>query len=252
MTQVKFKVEQLDFYYGQFQALKNINMEIEENLVTAFIGPSGCGKSTFLKTLNRMQDLVPGARVEGTIELDGEDIYHRQYDVNQLRKRVGMVFQQPNPFPKSIYDNIAYGPRTHGIKDKTQLDQIVEESLKGAAIWDMVKDKLHQNATALSGGQQQRICIARAIANNPDVLLMDEPTSALDPISTNKIEELIYELKSRYTVVIVTHNMQQAARISDKTAFFLSGEVIEFGETEQIFGFPVDKRTDDYISGRFG
>lgn len=252
MTQVKFKVEQLDFYYGQFQALKNINMEIEGNLVTAFIGPSGCGKSTFLKTLNRMQDLVPGARVEGTIELDGENIYHRHYDVNQLRKRVGMVFQQPNPFPKSIYDNIAYGPRTHGIKDKAQLDQIVEESLKGAAIWDMVKDKLHQNATALSGGQQQRICIARAIANNPDVLLMDEPTSALDPISTNKIEELIYELKSRYTVVIVTHNMQQAARISDKTAFFLSGEVIEFGETEQIFGFPVDKRTDDYISGRFG
>lgn len=252
MSNVKFNIKNLNFYYGDFQALKTIDMEIEEHLVTAFIGPSGCGKSTFLKTLNRMQDLVSNTRVEGKILLDGQDIYDRNYDVNQLRKRVGMVFQQPNPFPKSIYDNIAYGPRTHGIKDSSILDQIVEESLKGAAIWDMVKDKLHQNATALSGGQQQRICIARAIANNPEVLLMDEPTSALDPISTNKIEELIYELKNKYTVVIVTHNMQQAARISDKTAFFLNGEVIEFAETEQIFGFPVDQRTDDYISGRFG
>lgn len=252
MSQMKFNVQNMNFYYGDFQALKEINMKITENLVTAFIGPSGCGKSTFLKTLNRMQDLVSGTRVEGLIELDGKNIYDRSYDVNLLRKRVGMVFQQPNPFPKSIYDNIAYGPRTHGIKDSEQLDQIVEESLKGAAIWDTVKDKLHQNATALSGGQQQRICIARAIANNPEVLLMDEPTSALDPISTNKIEDLIHQLKEKYTVVIVTHNMQQAARISDKTAFFLSGEVIEFGDTEEIFSFPQDSRTDDYISGRFG
>ncbi|MGY3814410.1 phosphate ABC transporter ATP-binding protein PstB [Globicatella sulfidifaciens] len=252
MAKVKFDIQNLDFYYGDFQALHNIDMKIEEKLVTAFIGPSGCGKSTFLKILNRMQDLVPGTKVDGLVTLDGQDIYNRNYNVNELRKRVGMVFQQPNPFPKSIYDNIAYGPRTHGIKDSAQLDQIVEESLKGAAIWDTVKDKLHQNATALSGGQQQRICIARAIANNPEVLLMDEPTSALDPISTNKIEELVHELKEKYTVVIVTHNMQQAARISDKTAFFLNGEVIEFGGTEQIFGFPVDKRTDDYISGRFG
>lgn len=252
MAKVKFDVQNLDFYYGDFQALKNINMKIEENLVTAFIGPSGCGKSTFLKILNRMQDLEPTSKVDGLVTLDGQDIYDRNYNVNELRKRVGMVFQQPNPFPKSIYDNIAYGPRTHGIKDSAQLDQIVEESLRGAAIWDTVKDKLHQNATALSGGQQQRICIARAIANGPEVLLMDEPTSALDPISTNKIEELIHELKAKYTVAIVTHNMQQAGRISDKTAFFLNGEVIEFGDTEQIFGFPVDKRTDDYISGRFG
>lgn len=252
MAKVKFDIQNLDFYYGNFQALHNIDMKIEEKLVTAFIGPSGCGKSTFLKILNRMQDLVPGTKVDGLVTLDGQDIYNRNYNVNELRKRVGMVFQQPNPFPKSIYDNIAYGPRTHGIKDSAQLDQIVEESLKGAAIWDTVKDKLHQNATALSGGQQQRICIARAIANNPEVLLMDEPTSALDPISTNRIEELVHELKEKYTVVIVTHNMQQAARISDKTAFFLNGEVIEFGDTEQIFGFPVDKRTDDYISGRFG
>lgn len=252
MAKVKFDIQNLDFYYGEFQALHNIDMKIEEKLATAFIGPSGCGKSTFLKILNRMQDLVPETKVDGLVTLDGQDIYNRNYNVNELRKRVGMVFQQPNPFPKSIYDNIAYGPRTHGIKDSAQLDQIVEESLKGAAIWDTVKDKLHQNATALSGGQQQRICIARAIANNPEVLLMDEPTSALDPISTNKIEELVHELKEKYTVVIVTHNMQQAARISDKTAFFLNGEVIEFGDTEQIFGFPVDKRTDDYISGRFG
>ena len=227
-------------------------MEIEENLVTAFIGPSGCGKSTFLKTLNRMQDLVPGAKVDGLIELDGEDIYQKNYDVNVLRRRVGMVFQHPNPFPKSIYDNIAYGPRTHGIKDSKELDQIVEESLRGAAIWDEVKDKLDRKATDISGGQQQRICIARAIANNPEVLLMDEPTSALDPISTNKIEELVHDLKDKYTVVIVTHNMQQAARISDKTAFFLTGEVVEFDETEKIFSNPVDQRTNDYISGRFG
>ena len=252
MSNTKFLIENLDFYYGNFKALHNINMNIESNLVTAFIGPSGCGKSTFLKTLNRMQDLVPGTKVDGRILLDGQDIYDRTTDVNLLRKKVGMVFQQPNPFPKSIYDNIAYGPRTHGVKDKTTLDQIVEESLRGAAIWDTVKDKLNQNAKDLSGGQQQRICIARAIANQPEVLLMDEPTSALDPISTNKIEDLVQELKEKYTVVIVTHNMQQAARISDKTAFFLNGEVIEFGQTEQIFGFPVDKRTDDYISGRFG
>ncbi|MGX7106225.1 phosphate ABC transporter ATP-binding protein PstB [Hutsoniella sourekii] len=249
---LKFEIKDLDFYYGDFQALKNINMNIEENLVTAFIGPSGCGKSTFIKTLNRMQDLVPSARVDGSIRLDGEDIYASGYDVNLLRKRVGMVFQHPNPFPKSIYDNIAYGPRTHGITDKAQLDQIVEESLQGAAIWNEVKDKLNRNATEISGGQQQRICIARAIANNPEILLMDEPTSALDPISTGKIEELVSELKEKYTVVMVTHNMQQAARISDKTAFFLTGEVIEFDDTETIFSNPRDQRTNDYISGRFG
>ncbi|MBG9982907.1 phosphate ABC transporter ATP-binding protein [Aerococcaceae bacterium DSM 111020] len=248
----KFNIKDLDFYYGDFQALKNINMEIEENVVTAFIGPSGCGKSTFLKILNRMQDLVSYARVDGLVELDGEDIFQKEYDVNLLRKRVGMVFQHPNPFPKSIYDNIAYGPRTHGITDSSQLDQIVEESLRGAAIWEEVKDKLDQKATSLSGGQQQRICIARAIANDPEVLLMDEPTSALDPISTNKIEELIHELKEKYTVIIVTHNMQQAARISDKTAFFLNGEVIEFDKTETIFSNPKNQQTMDYVSGRFG
>ena len=248
----KIHVKNLDFYYGDFQALKNINMDIQEGEVTAFIGPSGCGKSTFLKTLNRMQDLVPGTRVDGLVELDGKDIYSSNYDVNLLRKRVGMVFQQPNPFPKSIYDNVAYGPRTHGIKDSKELDRIIEESLKGAAVWNDVKDKLHQNATSLSGGQQQRVCIARAIANAPEVLLMDEPTSALDPISTNKIEDLIYDLKDKYTVVIVTHNMQQAARISDKTAFFLSGDLIEFDQTETIFSIPKDERTNDYISGRFG
>ena len=253
MTQpYKFNVTNLNRYYGDFHALKNVNMQLEDKVVTSFIGPSGCGKSTFLKTLNRMQDLVPSARVEGLIELDGKNIYSKNYDVTQLRKQVGMVFQQPNPFPKSIYDNIAYGPRTHGIKDSQVLDEIVENSLKGAAIWDMVKDKLHSNATELSGGQQQRICIARAIANDPEVLLMDEPTSALDPISTNKIEDLIQELKDRYAIVIVTHNMQQAARISDKTAFFLSGEVVEFGDTAQIFTDPHDQRTNDYISGRFG
>lgn len=251
-SNTKIHVQQLDFYYGDFQALKNINMDIQEGEVTAFIGPSGCGKSTFLKTLNRMQDLVKGTRVEGLIQLDGQDIYAPDYDVNLLRKRVGMVFQQPNPFPKSIYDNVAYGPRTHGIKDNAQLDAIVEESLKDAAVWNDVKDKLHQNATSLSGGQQQRVCIARAIANEPEVLLMDEPTSALDPISTNKIEDLIEELKHKYTVVIVTHNMQQAARISDKTAFFLSGNLIEFDRTEKIFSLPKDERTNDYISGRFG
>ena len=252
MSNVKFHVKNLDFYYGDFQGLKDINMDIEEKLVTAFIGPSGCGKSTFLKTLNRMQDLEPSARVDGLIALDGEDIYGRNYDVNLLRKRVGMVFQHPNPFPKSIYDNIAYGPRTHGLTDKSKLDQIVEESLRGAAIWDEVKDKLDSRATDFSGGQQQRICIARAIANDPEVLLMDEPTSALDPISTNKIEDLVFELKEKYTVIIVTHNMQQAARISDKTAFFLTGEVIEFDDTEAIFSNPQDQRTNDYISGRFG
>lgn len=251
-SNVKFHIKDLDFYYGDFKALKNINMDIEEGLVTAFIGPSGCGKSTFIKTLNRMQDLISYARVDGLISLDGEDIYKKDYDVNLLRKNVGMVFQHPNPFPKSIYDNIAYGPRTHGIKDKSTLDQIVEESLRDAAIWDEVKDKLDSYATEVSGGQQQRICIARAIANQPQVLLMDEPTSALDPISTGKIEDLIAELKEKYTVVIVTHNMQQAARISDKTAFFLTGEVIEFDDTEKIFSTPADQRTDDYISGRFG
>ncbi len=248
----KFEIKDLDFFYGDFQALHKINMDIEEKLVTALIGPSGCGKSTFLKILNRMQDLIPGTRVEGDVLLDGQDIFQKGYDVNQLRKQVGMVFQHPNPFPKSIYDNIAYGPRTHGIKDSTELDRIVEESLKSAAIWDEVKDKLDKPATAVSGGQQQRICIARAIANQPEVLLMDEPTSALDPISTGKIEELIEELKKTYTVVIVTHNMQQAARISDKTAFFLTGEMIEFDDTEIIFTNPTDQRTDDYISGRFG
>ncbi|MGX7109180.1 phosphate ABC transporter ATP-binding protein PstB [Facklamia miroungae] len=248
----KFSVQNLDFYYSDFHALKNIDMEIEENLVTALIGPSGCGKSTFLKILNRMQDLTPGTRVDGKVALDGIDIYDKRMDVNDLRKRVGMVFQQPNPFPKSIYDNIAYGPRTHGIKDKAQLDQIVEESLKGAAIWNEVKDKLHQNATAVSGGQQQRICIARAIANQPEVILMDEPTSALDPISTNKIEDLVSELKKKYTVIIVTHNMQQAGRISDKTAFFYEGVVVEFDETEKIFSNPANDQTQDYISGRFG
>lgn len=251
-NKAKFLIKDLDFYYGDFQALKDINMTIEENLVTAFIGPSGCGKSTFLKILNRMQDLTPGTKVNGTVELDGMNIYDKRMDVNDLRKRVGMVFQQPNPFPKSIYDNIAYGPRTHGVKDKTKLDQIVEESLRGAAIWDEVKDKLDQNATAISGGQQQRICIARAIANEPEVILMDEPTSALDPLSTNKIEDLVHELKEKYTVIIVTHNMQQAARISDKTAFFYQGVVVEFDQTETIFTNPAYERTQDYISGRFG
>ena len=248
---VKIAIKNLNLYYGAFHALHGINLDIERGKITAFIGPSGCGKSTLLKTLNRMNDLIPDCRVEGSITLDGEDIYGSM-DVNLLRKRVGMVFQKPNPFPMSIYDNIAYGPRTHGIKNKSQLDDIVEQSLRGAAIWDEVKDRLKKSALGLSGGQQQRICIARALAVEPDVLLMDEATSALDPISTSKIEDLAAELKSQYTVVMVTHNMQQAARISDNTAFFLLGELVEFGKTEQLFSTPADKRTEDYITGRFG
>lgn len=242
----------MNLFYSDFQALKNINMEIEANEVTAFIGPSGCGKSTLLKSLNRMNDLVEGCKITGDIRIDGEDIFTNNYDVNLLRKNVGMVFQKPNPFPMSIYDNIAYGPRTHGIKSKSQLDEIVERSLRDAAIWDEVKNDLKKNALRISGGQQQRICIARALAVNPEVLLMDEPTSALDPISTAKIEDLVQDLKKDYTIVIVTHNMQQATRISDKTAFFLVGEVIEFGKTEELFSLPKDKRTEDYITGRFG
>ena len=249
----KIKVENLNLYYGDFHALKDINMKIEENLITAFIGPSGCGKSTFLKTLNRMNDLVENCRIKGSVLLDGQDIYKNgNIDVNLLRKRVGMVFQKPNPFPMSIYDNITYGPRTHGIKSKAKLDEIVERSLKNAAIWDEVKDRLKKNALELSGGQQQRICIARALAVEPEVLLLDEPTSALDPISTLKIEDLVVELKKNYTIVMVTHNMQQAVRVSDKTAFFLSGEVIEYNNTEEMFSNPKDKRTEDYITGRFG
>ncbi|MDK2780636.1 MAG: phosphate transport system ATP-binding protein [Trichococcus sp.] len=248
----KISIKDMNLWYTDFQALKNINIEIEKNEITAFIGPSGCGKSTFLKSLNRMNDLVPGCRIEGSLLLDGENFYDADYDVNVLRKRVGMVFQQPNPFPMSIYDNIAYGPRTHGIKDKKTLDEIVERSLKGAAIWDEVKDNLNKNALSISGGQQQRICIARALAVEPEVLLMDEPTSALDPISTAKIEDLVQDLKKDYTIVMVTHNMQQAARVSDKTAFFLTGEIIEMGDTKQIFSNPKDKRTEDYVSGRFG
>ena len=227
-------------------------MDIQENAVTAFIGPSGCGKSTFLKTLNRMNDLVDGVRIDGNVLLDGEDIYDPSVDTTILRKKVGMVFQQPNPFPMSIYDNIAYGPRVHGIRDKKRLDQIVEESLRGAAIFDEVKDRLKKSAMGLSGGQQQRICIARALAVQPEVLLMDEPTSALDPISTSKIEDLMEDLKKKYTVIVVTHNMQQATRVSDQTAFFLVGEMVEFGDTKQIFSYPQDKRTEDYITGRFG
>ena len=247
----KITVKNLDLYYGDFKALKNVNMNIAPNEVTAFIGPSGCGKSTLLKSLNRMNDLVEGCKITGEILLDGEDIYGN-IDVNQLRKRVGMVFQKPNPFPMSVYDNIAYGPRTHGIRSKVKLDEIVEKSLRGAAIWDELKDRLKKSALGLSGGQQQRLCIARALAVEPEVLLMDEPTSALDPISTSKIEDLAMELKSDYTIVIVTHNMQQAARISDKTAFFLLGELVEFGPTETVFSMPKDKRTEDYITGRFG
>ena len=245
------QIENLDLFYGDFQALKNINMEIQANEITAFIGPSGCGKSTFLKTLNRMNDLVEGCRITGKVTLEGQDIYNGM-DVNLLRKRVGMVFQKPNPFPMSIYDNIAYGPRTHGIRSKAKLDDIVEKSLRNAAIWDETKDRLKPSALGMSGGQQQRLCIARALAVQPDILLMDEPTSALDPISTSKIEDLCMELKKDYTIIIVTHNMQQAARISDKTAFFLLGEVIEMGETDQIFSMPKDERTENYISGRFG
>ena len=247
----KFDIEKLNLYYGNFQALKNINLAIPENRITAFIGPSGCGKSTLLKSLNRMNDLVEGCRIDGTIKLDGEDIY-KDFDVNILRKRVGMVFQKPNPFPMGVYDNIAYGPRTHGIRSKAKLDDIVERSLTDAAIWDEVKDRLKKSALGFSGGQQQRLCIARALAVAPEVLLMDEPTSALDPISTNKIEDLALELKNKYTIVIVTHNMQQATRISDKTAFFLLGEVVEYDDTENIFANPKDKRTEDYITGRFG
>ena len=242
----------MDLYYGDFHPLKNINLSIDANEVTAFIGPSGCGKSTLLKSINRMNDLVPGCRITGEMLLDGENIYGGKMDVNGLRKRVGMVFQKPNPFPMSIYDNIAYGPRTHGVRSKAKLDDIVEQSLRQAAILDEVKDRLKKSALGMSGGQQQRLCIARALAVQPEVLLMDEPTSALDPISTSKIEDLAVELKKDYTIVMVTHNMQQAARISDKTAFFLLGEVVEYGETEQIFSMPKDKRTEDYITGRFG
>lgn len=247
----KFNISNLNLYYGDFHALKDVELSINEKEITAFIGPSGCGKSTFLKCLNRMNDLVQGCKITGQVLLDGEDIYSGM-DVNLLRRRVGMVFQKPNPFPMSIYDNIAYGPRTHGVRSKAKLDDIVEQSLRQAAIWDEVKDRLKKSALGMSGGQQQRLCIARALAVQPEVLLMDEPTSALDPISTSKIEDLAVELKKDYTIIMVTHNMQQAARISDKTAFFLLGEVVEYGETEQIFSMPKDKRTEDYITGRFG
>lgn len=252
MDNSKITVESLNLHYGENHALKNVNMEIAYHAITAFIGPSGCGKSTFLRCLNRMNDLVDGCRVEGKVILDGEDIYDKRVDTTLLRKKVGMVFQQPNPFPMSIYDNIAYGPRLHGIKNKKELDEIVERSLQGAAIFEEVKDRLHKSALGLSGGQQQRLCIARALAVSPEVLLMDEPTSALDPISTLKIEELMETLKKKYTVVIATHNMQQAARVSDDTAFFLVGEVVEKNATSEIFARPRDKRTEDYITGRFG
>ncbi|MBE6033557.1 MAG: phosphate ABC transporter ATP-binding protein [Clostridiales bacterium] len=247
----KIKVNNLDLYYGDFKALKNINLALPEKEITAFIGPSGCGKSTLLKSLNRMNDLIEGCRITGEVLLDNQSIYGNM-DINLLRKRVGMVFQKPNPFPMSIYDNIAFGPRTHGIKAKSKLDDVVEKSLRDAAIWDEVKDRLKKSALGMSGGQQQRLCIARALAVEPEVLLMDEPTSALDPISTSKIEDLAMELKKQYTIIMVTHNMQQAARISDKTAFFLLGEVIEFADTESLFSVPKDKRTEDYITGRFG
>ena len=247
----KIKVENLDLYYGNFQALKNINLGMQQNEITAFIGPSGCGKSTLLKSLNRMNDLIEGCKITGQVTLDGEDIYGNM-DINLLRKRVGMVFQKPNPFPMSIYDNIAFGPRTHGIKSKAKLDDIVERSLRDAAIWDEAKDRLKKSALGMSGGQQQRLCIARALAVQPEVLLMDAPTSALDPISTAKIEDLAIELKKQYTIIIVTHNMQQAVRISDKTAFFLLGEMVEFAPTDEMFSMPKDKRTEDYITGRFG
>ena len=251
LDNVKLSIKNLDLFYGDNQALKDINIDIKENKVTALIGPSGCGKSTFLRTLNRMNDLIENVTIKGKIEVDGEDIYQTE-DVIKLRTKVGMVFQKPNPFPMSIYDNIAYGPRIHGIRDKKILDKIVEESLRGAAIWDEVKDRLKTSALGLSGGQQQRICIARAIAMKPEVILMDEPTSALDPISTSKVEELIEELKKDYTIVIVTHNMHQAARISDDTAFFLNGVLVEYSETKDMFTAPKDKRTEDYITGRFG
>ena len=246
------QVKDLDLWYGAHQALHSVSMDIPEKSITAFIGPSGCGKSTFLKTLNRMNDLVPGVKITGEVRYRGEDIYAPGTDVCRLRREIGMVFQKPNPFPMSIYDNIAYGPRTHGIRSKARLDELVERSLRGAAIWDEVKDRLKKNALGLSGGQQQRLCIARALAVEPAVLLMDEPTSALDPISTSRIEELTMELKERYTIVIVTHNMQQAVRISDRTAFFLLGELVEYGATEQVFSVPAEKRTEDYITGRFG
>ena len=247
----KFSIKNMELFYGDFKALKGINLNVSANEITAFIGPSGCGKSTLLKSLNRMNDLVEGCRITGEVLLDGEDIYG-DMDINNLRKRVGMVFQKPNPFPMSVYDNIAYGPRTHGIRSKSRLDEIVEESLRNAAIWDELKDRLKKSALGLSGGQQQRLCIARALAVEPEVLLMDEPTSALDPISTSKIEDLAVQLKEKYTIIMVTHNMQQAARISDKTAFFLLGDMIEFSDTETLFSMPKDKRTEDYITGRFG
>lgn len=247
----KYTIENLDLYYGDFKALKGINLNISEKEITAFIGPSGCGKSTLLKTLNRMNDLVEGCRITGSVKLDGEDIYGK-IDINDLRKRVGMVFQKPNPFPMSVFDNIAYGPRTHGIHSKSRLSEIVEKALRDVAIWEEVKDRLHKSALGLSGGQQQRLCIARALAVEPEVLLMDEPTSALDPISTSKIEDLAVELREKYTIIMVTHNMQQAARISDKTAFFLLGEMVEYGDTASIFSMPKEKRTEDYITGRFG
>ena len=249
--QAKFSVKGLDLYYGDFHALKDVNLDINAKEITAFIGPSGCGKSTFLKTLNRMNDLVEGCKMTGDVRLDGENIYSGM-DVSQVRKRVGMVFQKPNPFPMSIYDNIAYGPRTHGIHNKAKLNEIVETSLRQAAIWDEVKDRLNKSALGMSGGQQQRLCIARALAVQPEVILMDEPTSALDPISTSKIEDLVIELKKDYTIIMVTHNMQQATRVSDKTVFFLLGEIIESGDTEKLFSVPTDKRTEDYITGRFG
>ena len=248
----KIRIDKVNLHYGAFHALKEVSTTIPEHAITAFIGPSGCGKSTLLKSINRMNDLVEGCRVDGLIALDGEDIYAPNVDVNNLRRRVGMVFQKPNPFPMSVYDNIAFGPRTHGIRTRRELDRIVERSLRQAAIWDELKDRLDKSALGLSGGQQQRLCIARALAVEPEVLLMDESTSALDPISTSKIEDLACELKDRYTVVMVTHNMQQAARISDNTAFFLLGELVEFGKTEQVFSTPADKRTEDYITGRFG
>ncbi|MBE6906199.1 phosphate ABC transporter ATP-binding protein PstB [Marasmitruncus massiliensis] len=247
----KLSIQNVDLFYGDFQALKDVNLNLKEKTITAFIGPSGCGKSTLLKSLNRMNDLIEGCKITGQISLDGEDIYSGM-DVNLLRRRVGMVFQKPNPFPMSVYDNIAYGPRTHGIRSKAKLDEMVENSLRSAAIWDEMKDRLKKSALGLSGGQQQRLCIARALAVEPEVLLMDEPTSALDPISTSKIEDLVLELKQNYTIIIVTHNMQQATRISDDTAFFLLGEIVEFGKTEELFSMPKEKRTEDYITGRFG
>ena len=252
MSQPAIEVRDLNLFYGDKHALKDISMAVEENSIAALIGPSGCGKSTFLRTLNRMNDMIEGVRIEGTVEIHGENIYHRDVDVEMLRKRVGMVFQAPNPFPKSIYDNVAYGPRIHGIRNKAQLDEIVGKSLRAAALWDEVKDRLKDRATGLSGGQQQRLCIARALAVEPEILLMDEPTSALDPISTAKIEELLQDLKKGYTIVIVTHNMQQAARISDKTAYFLNGVLVEYSDTDKLFSNPERKETEDYITGRFG